>query len=203
MILGVIAPALVLYHCNFQLGSLNSRVALFSTLVVAISGLVGRYLYAKIHVGLYGRRKNLEQLVERTRASAKQRTFSSAFVPALLERMSRIDEKVLKPPDGLLASTVLPFSFMLKTRWARFTLTRFARQQIRAQAEKSTRVAAERQQIEGVISKFIAEHLKRVRRVATFHLFERLFSLWHVFNLPFFFILVLAVIAHVVAVHMY
>ena len=35
MILGVIGPVLVLFHCNFRIGSINSTVVLFATLAVA------------------------------------------------------------------------------------------------------------------------------------------------------------------------
>ena len=38
MVLGLIGPALILFHSNFKLGSLNSNVALFSMLTVAASG---------------------------------------------------------------------------------------------------------------------------------------------------------------------
>ena len=55
MMLGVIGPIAVLYHSNFQLGSINSTAAMLSMLLVAGSGLIGRFLYGKIHKGLYGR----------------------------------------------------------------------------------------------------------------------------------------------------
>jgi hypothetical protein len=45
--------------------------------------------------------------------------------------------------------------------------------------------------------------LKRVRRVAELGSYERMFSLWHVFHLPFFYMLVVAALIHVLAVHMY
>src|SRR5262245_13252078 len=62
MMLGVIGPALILLHANFKLGSLNSNVALLAMLTVASSGLVGRYLYGRIHQGLYGRRAHIAEL---------------------------------------------------------------------------------------------------------------------------------------------
>ena len=54
MIFGVWGPCLVLLHCNFRPGSLNSQIALYSMLLVAGSGLVGRFIYQKLHRGLYG-----------------------------------------------------------------------------------------------------------------------------------------------------
>ncbi|MEQ1651925.1 MAG: pyridine nucleotide-disulfide oxidoreductase, partial [Hyphomicrobium sp.] len=45
MLLGVLGPLLILYHCNFSFGAPNSNIALSTMLVVAASGVVGRYLY--------------------------------------------------------------------------------------------------------------------------------------------------------------
>ncbi len=45
VILGVAGPMLILFHCNFRLGALNSNVAMFSMGAVVASGVVGRYLY--------------------------------------------------------------------------------------------------------------------------------------------------------------
>ena len=55
MILGLVGPLMILYHCNFQLGSFNSKVALYCMLLVAGSGIIGKHFYAKIHNGLYGK----------------------------------------------------------------------------------------------------------------------------------------------------
>ena len=63
MVLGIVGPALILFHSNFKLGALNSNVALFAMLIVAASGLIGRYLYGRIHLGLYGRRAEIEELL--------------------------------------------------------------------------------------------------------------------------------------------
>lgn len=201
--LGVLGPILVLYHCNFQLGSLNSRVALISTLLVAVSGLAGRYLYSKVHRGLSGSRTSLEQLVQRARITSEQKRYASAVVPDLLERMSRYDRRALQPPQGLLSAALLPLHLAIRTRLARYGLTRYTRRQLRLQAKTQPRTKAEQRRLETVLTRFIAEHLRRVRQVATFGFYERLFSLWHLFHLPFFYILVFATLVHVLAVHMY
>jgi hypothetical protein len=46
-------------------------------------------------------------------------------------------------------------------------------------------------------------HIDAVRRVAELSTYERLFSLWHVLHLPLFFMLLVAGIVHVIAVHVY
>lgn len=51
MVLGILGPTLIILHSNFKIGSLNSRLALFTMLVVVASGIVGRYLYSQVHKG--------------------------------------------------------------------------------------------------------------------------------------------------------
>ena len=43
-LLGIFGPITILYHSNYSLGAANSNVALFSMLIVAASGVIGRYL---------------------------------------------------------------------------------------------------------------------------------------------------------------
>ena len=95
MILGVSAPIAALYHCNYQLGSLNSRIALFSALTVAGSGLVGRFIYSRIHHGLYGRKANLKELLARVKTTTPGVGRLGTFVPELHKRMTQFDREVL------------------------------------------------------------------------------------------------------------
>lgn len=46
--LGIFGPIFILYHSRFSLGAQNSNIALFSMLTVAVSGVVGRFLYNKV-----------------------------------------------------------------------------------------------------------------------------------------------------------
>lgn len=203
MVFGVLGPLLILYHCNFELGSLNSSVALVCTLLVAVSGLVGRYLYVKIHTDLDGHRTSLQELVERARIGEQDRLRTSALVPKLLERMRAFDSLVLAPPGSLTACLLLPIKLAVTTRIERLRLTWYARRQLRLQARRSEVVRAERRRLQRTTSRFIATHLRRIRRVAELNSYERMFSLWHVFHLPFFYILVVTALIHVLAVHMY
>ena len=203
MIFGVLGPVLILYHCNFAFGSLNDTVALVCTLLVAVSGLVGRYVYAKIHVDLDGHRASLEQLSARARITVADRTQAAALVPQLLERLTAYDAAVLTPPQSMLGSVLLPLKLAITTRWAGQRLAWYAGWQLRQQARRSAVVREQRARLQRAVKRFIKEHLKRVRRVAELGSYERLFSLWHVFHLPFFYMLVVAALIHVLAVHMY
>jgi hypothetical protein len=62
MVLGVGGPLLILLHSTFHIGSLNAGVALYSMLIVAGSGVVGRFIYARVNRGLRGDITDLQAL---------------------------------------------------------------------------------------------------------------------------------------------
>lgn len=203
MMLGVTGPLAILYHSNFMLGSVNSTAALISMLLVAGSGLIGRFLYSKIHKGLYGRKANLKELLAGVKLTTAESGGAAKFVPHLMERIAEYDRQVLKPPAGVLAAMFLPMRLTFKTRSGYRKITRFVREQLEIQAAMSPAVAEHRVRLEKACAAFVKEHLRRVRRVATFAAYERLFSLWHQVHLPFFYLLLVTAIVHVIAVHAY
>jgi hypothetical protein len=110
---------------------------------------------------------------------------------------------VLQPSQGLLAALLLPPKLAVLTRVERLRLKSVVRRSLRAQAAKSSVIAAQHKRLRVAMNRFIAEHLRRVRRVAELNSYERMFSLWHLFHLPFFYMLVVTAVFHVIAVHMY
>ena len=202
IVLGIIGPVLVVFHSNFSLGSTNSRVALFSTLVIAGSGFIGKYFYAKIHHGLSGQKATLQEL-QREAEAIRADNASIALLPKLQKRLLAIEERVLDSSDGLLHSIVRPFSLALRTRWAELRLTGIARRELRRSVSSSIAGAQSREELQRNIHSHIVERLQKVRRVAEFSLYEQLFSWWHVLHFPLFLILIVAAVVHVIAVHMY
>jgi len=207
MMLGVVGPVLILYHCNFQVASLNGRVALLCTLLVACSGLVGRYIYSKIHIGLYGRKASLQALTDRARLTASEKRYTSTFVPDLIEAMVKFDEMVMTPPATMIGCALLPLRLAVKTRWARFRLNHLVRQRLRKEAREAGGLTSRQKRLQKKLKiatrDCISHHLAAVQQVAELGFYERLFSLWHLLHLPLFYMLVLTAILHVVAVHMY
>ena len=47
MILGIFGPIAILYHSCYQLGASNSNIALWSMLIVFVSGFIGKFLYQR------------------------------------------------------------------------------------------------------------------------------------------------------------
>jgi len=168
-----------------------------------VSGLVGRYLYTRIHSDLDGHRTSLRELTQRAKLTAATESRAVILVPDLLDRMRSSDALVLLPPSSLKATLFLPLRLAVRTRLETFRLSWYASRHLRLLARESPAVAADERQLRRSVICFIRDHQRRIRRVAEFGSFERLFSCWHVFHLPFFYMLVLTALLHILAVHMY
>ena len=203
MILGVLGPLCILYHSNFGLGAANSNVALFSMLTVAGSGLIGRYIYARIHHGLYGSKLSLGELrksVETQKASSG----TYAFLPELAGRLEAVEGRLLStgPRLPLLGPLRLVSAAVVAGR-ARWQLRRYIRRNLRAAAAKSAAVAGEYKRLRRTAVAYVDRRIAATRRVVGFQAYERLFSLWHALHLPLIFIMLAAGVVHVIAVHVY
>jgi len=203
MVLGISAPIAALWHCGFQLGSLNSRVALFSALTVAGSGLVGRFIYSKVHHGLYGRKATLKELLAQVRATTPGHGKLGSLIPELAKRLSRYDKDVLKPPDSILDCMTLPFKLALRTRYQQYRLDRFVGVSLNYLATNSPLIAERKRDLRIVIRRHVRTHLRQVRRVAEFTAYDRLLALWHKLHFPFFVLMFISVTVHVAVVHLY
>ena len=91
MIMGIGGPLLILIHSTFKVGSLNAAVALYSMLLVAGSGVVGRFIYLRVHRGLSGQKLKLQQLQSRAgldESEARSRLHVAPEVEARLLALS-------------------------------------------------------------------------------------------------------------------
>jgi hypothetical protein len=203
MLLGVAGPLCILYHANFHLGATNSNVALISMLTVAGSGIVGRYIYSRVHHGLYGSKATLGDL----RAGSDNLhsvSGSVAFVPELVARLESAERRMLAAGPHLpVLGLAKPFAVAALAIHSRWTLRRYVNGALRAAARNSTVIAAQRRRLRRTALTYINRRLAATRRLADFQAFERLFSLWHALHIPLIAMLLLAGIVHVIVVHLY
>jgi hypothetical protein len=202
MFLGIAGPLCILYHANFSLGAINSNAALFAMVIVSASGVVGRYFYIRIHAGLYGHRTTLVEL-QAAAESLRSKVAGAAFIPNLLDDLDAAEQRITQRSPAPMRVLMRPLSVPARTWFERRRLTRRAAAELRAIAARS-RVISERQaHFQQAVSRYISRRLRATRQVAEFQAYERLFSLWHVLHLPLFLLLLIAGVAHVVAVHVY
>jgi hypothetical protein len=203
MVLGIVGPALVLFHANFKLGALNSNVALFAMLTVAASGLIGRYLYRQIHLGLYGRRAEINELLTDVENLKNAIEGGVPLPDDLFAALDGYATHALAGRNGAASSFLALLGLHLRAPGQRARLIREAEQYIGVAGKQhrwSRRLKRKRAR---EMRKRMRRYFAAVNTAAAFVFYERLFALWHVLHLPFFFLLVLAAIVHVIAVHLY
>ncbi len=201
MVLGVLGPLLVLFHSNFRTGATNSNVALYCMLLVSGSGLIGRYFYSRIHSKMSGSHETLAGL--RGQLNRLQMVSGRlAFVPDFAERVSTL-EAVMTARLDKVPGLLRPMVVLVRAWQARLRMYSHLRRSAQAHAMLH-HMPVNRMQREIQAARELARrHIDAVRRVTELTTYERLFSLWHVLHLPLFFMLLVAGIVHVVAVHVY
>lgn len=203
MILGVGGPTLILLHSTFHVGSLNAAVAMYSMIVVALSGVVGRFLYARVNRGLHSERATLQDLQARAGLDEAEARSRLAFAPKVEDLLAQFEQREVHAKANWL--TYLRQVFWLPIhQWLvyrqcaselRQVLLNLARQQHWHKRDYASRKKNS--------NKLVDQYLNAVTRVAQFKAYERLFSLWHVAHIPFVYLLVISAVVHVVAVHAY
>jgi hypothetical protein len=203
MLLGIGGPVLILVHSTFQIGSLNAGVALYSMLIVAASGVVGRFLYLRTHRGLSGQREGLAQLHGQLGLQHDSLHRTLDFAPAVERELLAFEADALRSPGRwsrhARAFAVLPWRLAAARRRCLADL----RLAVHARA-RSRHWSAERRRCEYLLLRDrVLDYLRVVMRVAQFDSATRLFSLWHVLHVPFVYVTVICAVVHVVAVHVY
>ncbi|MEA2093966.1 MAG: hypothetical protein U9P11_05310 [Pseudomonadota bacterium] len=199
MLFGVLGPVCILFHSGFQLGSLNSNIALFCMLIVASSGLVGRYFYTRIHHGLYGRKASLQELQQHSHVIGDALVEKLKTAPWILERIQRFEKCVSTQSTSLIGSLWTLLSLGIRT-WLLYLLFRFVSD---AKKYSLSNDYTLNRRYKTHLKRHIGAHLASIRKVAEFHFYERFFAIWHVLHYPLFLMLVVSGVVHVIAVHMY
>ena len=202
MVLGVVGPMLILLHSTFRIGSINAGVALFSMVLVAASGVVGRFLYVRVHRNLHGEKVNLNEL-RGVHAASDAPAHRLRFAPEVAERLCGFERYALQGVGNRPAL----LHALVKVPLRRWQVAHASRRVLKikllaaAHGEGWSRRNALRMLRKA--RRLVNAELMSVQRIAQFHAWERLFALWHVVHVPFVYLMVLSAVAHVVAVHAY
>lgn len=205
MAFGVLGPALILLHCNFKSASLNASVALYSMLIVVFSGFIGRFIYGHVHSTLTGHRKAASAFFEDNQFGAGLVGQSNPYRLSArsLERITTITKTALVRKNGLIGA----IGHASLVRWQTRQLARSLQREVRTvHAHLCQTNAAPRRQLNTARKAFeseISRYLTAVRNAAGLAAYERWFALWHFLHLPLLLMLVIAVIVHIIAVHLY
>jgi len=203
MALGIAGPLLILLHSTFQVGSLNAAVALYSMIVVALSGVVGRFIKLRVHRGLHGELSSLRELQTRAGFVQSEARTRLHFAPQAEARLRDFEARELHAAAGWPTFFRQVFVLPLQQAWTQAACALELRRVLGRAAAKRNWSRDELARRERHARRLTWKYLGAVVRVAQFGAYERVFALWHVAHVPFVYLLVASAVAHVVAVHVY
>lgn len=196
MTFGILGPIAILYHSSFSLGSMNSNVALICMLLVASSGLIGRYLYVKIHHGLYGARTRIS---EYQALAENRREVLVKVIPhgeKVIDDLKSIETMSMQHSYGLFHSLYL----RRKTKAEITRIRKIVKKIFRHEYKKGNRLSRKAAKL---IHRNIEDYFVTVKRATDLRVNERLFAWWHILHFPLFLMMLVTGIVHVFVVHMY
>lgn len=203
MLLGIGGPILVLFHSTFRIGSMNARIALYSMILVASSGIVGRFLYRHLHRGLYGRKVSLSDAEAELKTSTENVFSVFPLCPGIEARLEDFRAEAFAPLTGFVPRA----RRFMTLRWQGHRLGQEIRQEVRKalarQGREQGRPRSELVLNYRLAKEQISTYIDAIVQAAQLESWERLFSFWHVVHIPFLYLLLLSGVVHVVAVHMY
>jgi hypothetical protein len=203
MFLGIAGPVLILYHSTLKVGSLNAAVAFYSMLIVAGSGIIGRFIYTKIHHGLYGRQATLRERQEHLGLQGESLKSKFHFAPRVEQRLRELEAYAADQTRLGLLGLRRFLGLTLRTHYISWRSMREVKAILSRKAAERGWPRSERNHRIRVARRILKAYMRELKEVAQFRTYERLFALWHVLHVPFVFMLVFSAIVHVVYVHMY
>ena len=204
MALGVLGPLLILLHSNFHVGSLNAGVALYSMLVVMLSGVIGRFLFVRVNQGLAAQKNALERMVS-TIGSSQMDTYQKLeALPEVIARMKAFESKALNPESNSLFIHLLRLVQVPVWNFTALSACdRLIDMELNQRARRQGWGPNDVQRRQKKCNKLVRRHLSAVLSLGMLLTYRRLLSTWHVAHIPFVYLLVASTLIHIVAVHAY
>jgi len=203
MYLGLMGPILVIAHSTFHMRSTNAAVALVCMLLVAGSGIVGRFIYVRIHRGLHGEKLNFRELQTVAGFESDEMHSKLHFVPGVERRLTEFQAYALAESLTFMNNSLRLVTLGMRRRIVYQQCAIELRQVMKERAEiRRWDRDKYRRRLRRAVS-LVDQFLTSVQRVSQFSVYDKLFRLWHIAHVPLVYLLVLSGIAHVVAVHMY
>jgi hypothetical protein len=204
MVLGVIGPVAIFYHSNFSTGATNSNIALVCMILVAGSGVIGRYIYSQVHNGVHGAKLDVGGLLAKaTRLMQNLEGDVGGYSGTVAKSFADFSESALPKSSKFLPNLINAITLPIRARIARDRIMVEVRRTVNNNAKLQNWTRSEQKMHKELARKHVFEFVQAVSRAGQLALWERMFSLWHLFHVPLFFLLLASGIVHVIAVHLY
>lgn len=165
-----LGPYFVLLHTTFKFGGIIS-VAFWSMATVVVSGVFGRYVYARIPKTIHGRFLDLEAVAERSRQLLEALQERTGSVAGELGDLLQRDPLPARAP-GLIGALALAVR------------SDFQGRRQKREVRKFLRTRAIPPELHAPVLTIATQQHRLQRQALILHPFQRLFRYWHVIHLP-------------------
>lgn len=193
VIAGVSAPVVIAFHASFKFQGI-AGVAFWIMLAVALSGIVGRYLYAQIPRSLNAAEMSLGELHDNERIMAEFLLVQSVFTEAQLRKALKAPSPERASRVGALAAIVQMIFFDLSMPFRMAKLRRVA-----GGSAFGGLFSTGNREVEDIIG-IVKQKAALSKRVLFLDQTQRVFHLWHVIHRPFSYAFALLAVLHIVVV---
>jgi hypothetical protein len=183
--LGIMGPLFIILHTSFKLNGIIA-ISFWSMIAVALSGVLGRYLYLQIPRNISGQEIDLKDL-EETNERLSQDIISMYDIND--EQITQIEQMIIGDTDPKKSMMRILISLVLADITRLFRM-RVAKQSIRQRTDISKKQA---KTLVNIARKKAILH----RRIILLNKVHQLFYYWHVIHKPFAVVMYLIMIIHV------
>ncbi|WP_348263415.1 hypothetical protein P8935_02405 [Telmatobacter sp. DSM 110680] len=198
VIAGVSAPFVIAFHASFKFGGI-AGVAFWIMLAVALSGVVGRYLYAQIPRSLTAAELSLSELHENESALAEFLLVQSVFTEEQLRRALRMASPDRASRIGAIGAICQMIMLDIGMPFRMAKLRRIVGGPARGLRSLGGLISTGNLEVEEIIG-IVKQKASLSKRVVFLDQTQRVFHLWHVIHRPFSYAFALLAILHIAVV---
>jgi TRAP-type C4-dicarboxylate transport system permease small subunit len=183
VLLGIFAPIIVTFHSAFKFRGI-AGVAYWIMAAVALSGFVGRYLYAQIPRSLGAAALSMQELRMQIERLSQELSAQQVLSPADLASALRMPTPAQVEALSLPAALWLAFRYDLARPWRLRALRAKARRTEKRSVACAGMLQANGADVEHVIT-CVQEQAALTKKTLLLSKSQEMFQLWHVIHRPF------------------
>jgi hypothetical protein len=198
VIAGVTAPIIIAFHASFKFNGI-AGVAFWIMLAVALSGVIGRYLYAQIPRSLNAAELSLSELQDKERELSDALRGQSVYSAEILNRALRVPTaeyiRNLGPLFSIVKMASLDMTMPIRIAALRRASCGFGSNLL----SLGGILSSGKPEVEQVV-KLVRQKASLSKRVVFLGQTQRIFHLWHVIHRPFSYAFVVLAVIHIAVV---
>jgi hypothetical protein len=175
-----VGPILILYHTAFKFGGIVA-ISFWCMVAVAISGVIGRFIYVLIPRSIEGQAISLKELEN-----------DNIQLYGKLKQYKELDNKLLLKIDNYISENY-SHSYSISESIGRIFIDRFHNKKLIKEIKVEI---SEKSHIDKIIS-LLKRRLYITQRMSLLSSIQKIFKYWHIIHLPFALVMIIIMFIHI------